>query len=534
MALLGIPGDEAERTTATAAGPHAMVGAAFALHAVQESGQAARESGQAVRQSGQAVRESGQAVRVAGLTSQAAGCIKGSFSDFNGDGVEDVAIADPEATVDGKPQAGQIHIAYGDGATQLVNEGNSQIGDPVEAGDRFGFSVSAYDANDDGCTDLAVGVPYEDIGALPDAGMTFLLFGAPSGLARGSASLTYHQDVGSTPETGEAYDYLGYSVSGARTPAGQSYLVVGVPGEDVGAGIDAGVVHYYRGTLNLLLQSGTSFPGSSENDDQYGYAVAASTHHFAVGAPGEALGALEFAGTVNVFSSSELVSGLPKLWVNINQDVGNIYDAAEANDTFGKSVAVAPYRPAGAPAGQADSLVVVGVPSEDTTAADNGLVQRFHVTAAATISELPAIAGTPADGRYLGEDVALVNIAPTAEGSATTMFLAVGAPGEDLDDVLDAGRVRVYPALSNPLSAPVPIERGGPSLPGEPRERELVGTSLTAGTTRLWVGTPYGDAAVHGFPWARLAAGTATPAITVKPGEGGIPAGAAAFGAAIG
>lgn len=464
-----------------------------------------------------------------------AGCVKGAPSDFNGDGVEDVAIADPRATVDGKPDAGQIHISYGGtGATQRLDESNTQLSAGIESGDQFGYSIAAYDANNDGCIDLAVGVPYEDMGTIIDAGMAHLLLGSPAGLARGPVSLTYHQDVGNTPETAEANDYFGFSMAGARTPAGQSYLVVGAPGEDIDTAIDAGVVHYYRGTLNLLLQSGTPIPGASENDDQNGYSVAASANHFAVGSPGEAIGALEFAGAVNVFSSYELVNGLPKLAANLFQDVTNVSDTSDANDTFGKSVAIAPYRPAGAPAGQADSLVVVGVPGEDTTAADTGVVHRFHVTAAATFTELSAITGTATEGRYLGEDVAVVNTAPATEGTNATMFVAVGAPGEDDGETLDAGRARVYPALADPIGTPVTINRRAESLPGEPRTQELIGTSLTAGPTRLYVGTPYGAAAVHGFTWSSLAGGTATPTLTWKPGEGNIPAGAASFGSAIG
>ncbi|MFG1610655.1 DNRLRE domain-containing protein [Actinoplanes sp. NPDC049265] len=464
-----------------------------------------------------------------------AGCHPGTDSDFNGDGVEDVAIADPRAVADGKADAGQIHVAYGGGvAARTLNLGNSQTGVTAAAGDQFGYSISAYDANNDGCTDLAVGVPYKDLGSITDAGAAYLLFGAPGGLATGPASLTYHQDSGSTPETAEAQDDFGFSVSGNRTPKGQSYLVIGAPGEDVGTAIDAGVVHFYRGSLNLLLQSGTPIPGSSENDDQNGYAVAAGPNHFAVGSPGEAIGTLEFAGAVNLFSSWEIADGLPKPAANLFQDATNVSETSEANDTFGKAVAVAAYRPAGAAAGQADSLVVVGVPGEDTTVADGGQVQRFHVTAAATFVELPAISGTPADGNYLGESVAVVNTAPASEGSNATMFIAAGAPGEDLGETSDAGRVRVYPALVDPITAPVLLDRRDGSLAGEPRTAELVGTSLTAGATRLWVGTPYGDPAVHGFPWADLAAGTAAPATVHRPGDGGIPAGATAFGSAIG
>jgi hypothetical protein len=463
-----------------------------------------------------------------------AGCTPGTAPDFNGDGVEDVAIADPEATVDGKATAGQIHIAYGGtGAVQTVHEGDAQVHGTIEGDDQFGYSISAYDANNDGCTDLAVGVPHQNVGTVADAGVVHLLLGAPAGLAKGPASLTFHQDAGTTPEQAEGYDYFGYAVAGSRTPSGQSYLVVGAPGEDIGSYVDTGVAHYFRGSLNLLLQPGTPIPGSAENDDQNGYSVAASTNHFAVGSPGEALGAFEFVGVVNVFSSHELVSGLPKLAASLHQDAANVSDVAEANDTFGKSVAIAPYRPAGAPAGQADSLVVVGAPGEDTTAADTGVVHRFHVTAAATFNELPAITAA-ADGNYLGEDVAVVNTAPAAEGTNATMFIAVGAPGEDEGETLDAGRVRVFPALANPVGTPVMIDRRASSLPGEPHAQELIGTSISADAKQLYVGTPYGDAAVYGFTWSSLAGAATAPTVTWKPGEGNIPAGGVAFGAAIG
>lgn len=464
-----------------------------------------------------------------------AGCTSGTASDFNGDGVEDVAIADPEATVDGKAAAGHIQIVYGGtGAVHTMHEGNSQVSGEVESGDGFGTSISSYDANNDGCTDLAVGVPGEDLGGKADVGVVYVLLGAPAGLAKGPASLNLHQDVGSTPDQAEAYDQFGYSVAGARTPSGQSYLVVGVPGEDLGAYTDVGAAHYFRGTLSLLLQPGTPIPGVAENDDQNGYSVAASPHHFAVGSPGEALGTLEFAGVVNVFSSHELVNGLPKLAANLHQDAANVSDVAEANDTFGKSVAIAPYRPAAAPVGQADSLVIVGAPGEDTTATDTGMVHRFHVTAAATFTELPAIGIAGADGDYLGEDVAVVNTTPAAVGTNATMFIAVGAPGADAGETLDAGRVRVFPALANPIGSAVTIDRRASSLPGDPRTQELVGVALTAGATQLYVGTPYGDDAVHGFTWSSLAAGGTAPTSTWKPGDGNLPAGAVALGAAIG
>lgn len=471
------------------------------------------------------------------------GCVGGTDSDFNGDGVTDIAIADPEATVEGQAKAGHIRLVYGGGAgtVDTLHEGNSQVSGTIGAGDQFGYSLSAYDANNDGCTDLAVGVPFEDLATTEDAGVTYVLLGTPDGLAQGPASLTFQQGAGATPDQAEVDDHFGFAVAGARSLTGEPYLVVGAPGEDIGDTVDAGVAHYFRGNLNLLFKAGELIPGSVEQDDRVGYAVAASSNHFAIGSPGEAIGPEAFAGAVCAFSSHELVGGRPRLAANLQQNIANVSHVAEANDLFGKSISIAPYRPVGAPPGQADSLVVVGVPGEDITLAgantptpDAGVVHRFHVTAAATFTELTPITYASEDGDYLGEDVVVVNTEPASEGTNATMFIAIGVPGEDAGDLPDTGRVRVFPALADPIGTPVTIHRRASSLPGSEITRELIGTSLGGTSQQLYVGTPYRDAAVYGFDWSNLAAGTAVPTTTWKPGQGGIPAGGTAFGAAIG
>ncbi|MFD3739766.1 FG-GAP repeat domain-containing protein [Streptomyces sp. NPDC058629] len=85
-------------------------------------------------------------------------------ADFNGDGVRDTVIADPEATVGSARGAGVVHIVYGGGkgSMQLSQETAGVLGGS-EAGDQFGYAVAVYDADADGCSDIAVGVPYEDL-----------------------------------------------------------------------------------------------------------------------------------------------------------------------------------------------------------------------------------------------------------------------------------------------------------------------------------------------------------------------------------
>jgi hypothetical protein len=445
----------------------------------------------------------------------AATCTAGTPSDFNGDGVADVAVADPRATVDGKSNAGQVHIFYGGtGTPQTLTMATSQTGGTVATSDYFGFDISAYDANSDGCTDLAVGVPYEDVGTVTNAGAVYVLLGSPAGLAKGAASLVYHQDMGSTPDVAEAMDLFGYSVAGSVTAAGAPYLVVGVPGENDGSIIDSGVVHYYRGTLNLMLET-----TAAENDDQFGFSVAASTHAFAVGIPGEGIGTEEFSGQVDVFSSATLDAGLPKKIVQLHQNTEGVSGSSEAGDTFGKSVAIAAVR-----SGSTDSLLAVGIPGEDIGAdQDRGGVQRFQITAAGAFTELQVINGKEGDGNYLGEHVSLAS-------SGGTLYLAAGSPGQDTGETLDTGQILVFPALTTAVNDPVLVARRDGGLPETPTENELIGTSFTAGATSLWVGTPYGgDPAVRGIPWTDLAAGRTAPTVTLTPGT----AAATTFGAVI-
>ncbi|MFJ2085284.1 hypothetical protein ACI2KV_06575 [Micromonospora chokoriensis] len=479
------------------------------------------------------------------------GCVGGTESDFNGDGVADVAIADPEALVNGQTRAGQLHVSYGGGSTvDTLYEGVAKVPGAPEPGDRFGTSISSYDANNDGCTDLAVGVPFQDVSGLQDAGAVLVLLGSRAGLAKGPDSLIYHQDVANVPDAAEAHDWFGHAVAGSQTASGQPYLVIGAPGEGLAAPV-TGIVHYIRGTVNLALgQGGAGIPGAAEIDDRTGYAVAASKYHWAVSSPGEAIGTEVFAGAVNVFSHV-LTSGLPTLAGELNQGSPG-WNAAEANDNFGKSISIAPYRPVGTPQGTQDSLVAVGAPGEDTelssplqSASDVGTVEVFHVTAANSSQLIGSIRIDPrqapyASGDYLGEKVLVVNTNTAVESTNSTMFLAVGVPGEgqrppsedgslQLDDT---GQVWVVPALS-PASAPVKIERNGTSLPGNPRASEIVGTSLAATSKRLLVATPYGTDAVYGFTWSSLAGGATTPAETWQPGVNGFPANVSTFGAAV-
>lgn len=490
-----------------------------------------------------------EAMTLRAATLAVAGCTAGMDSDYNGDGARDIAIADPEAAVNGLDKAGLIRVVYGtSGTVQTITESAARTLSTSEAGDRFGHALATYDVNRDGCSDLVVGAPYEDVNGLADVGSVYVLLGAPGGLTTGVESLTWHQDVGTTADALEAGDWFGYSVAAGHTGAGEGFLLIGAPGEDLGAATDAGLVHYIRGSVNVGVdQALAGTTDSNESDDRFGYSVAGSAHHIVAGRPGESVGGHAFAGAASVYTH-DLISGKPKLLRDV------VSNTPLADEFFGKSVSTVVYRPVGAPAGHIGSLVAIGAPGTDLPGSINGTVLRdagVVETQTATATEvvftraivdmavIPPTGGMPPrvvndqhDGAYFGERVHLVNTTPAAEATAASVLMAVGVPGFDTT-VPDAGKTRVMsPTLANERARTV--TRDGSVLPGVPLTNELIGTALGGSAQHLYVASPYGDPAVYALAWSDLAAGTVAPTHLWKPGAGGIPAGEVAFGAAIG
>ncbi|MEV4511754.1 FG-GAP repeat protein [Dactylosporangium sp. NPDC049525] len=470
------------------------------------------------------------------LDPQAAGCPANPVAgDFNGDGVADRVIADPQ---DG---AGKVHLV--DGAAGTTRALQSPL--PVLA-DGFGTSLAVYDANLDGCADLAVGAPKRDLNGKVDAGAVFLFYGAPQGLGNGPPTMTVQQGAvlpgnhGTVPDTPETDDWFGASLAGGTTASGEPYLVIGAPGEDVDGAVDAGTVHYLRGAVDVKLDGWS--PQGAETDDRSGSSVAATPFQLGIGSPGESAGpGTEFSGSACVLnhnSGSTPPSGI-RCFVQGDDTYG--MDSPERGDRFGASIAMVAYRPAGAPAGVADSLLAVGVPGEDIgTVVDAGMVQQYLITPTAGMHVGTVGSGTPGVGEadevgdYFGQRVVLVNRDPAAEASASTVLLAVGTAGEDRGTALDTGSVRVFRAGTNILTGSVQVERGA-GLPGTPVAQELLGGWLASDGVNLLVSSPYGGTrAVYAVPWAGLAGGSATPARTYTPGQGGIPSAVTAFGVAAG
>ncbi|MER6230627.1 VCBS repeat-containing protein [Streptomyces sp. NPDC001616] len=478
----------------------------------------------------------------------AAAACAGAASDFNGDGIRDVAIADPEATVSGIERAGLVHIVYGGGKGTLeLSQETPNISDGAERGDEFGFSIAVYDANLDGCADIAVGTPYEDVGTLKDAGLVHLVYGSPAGLGQGAvASVGLRQ--GSDGKLGggyEAEDWVGYALAAGKSVTNIPFLVVGVPGEDGPGGTDIGIAHYVYGTDLQSASFGQDTTGvweDAEPYDRFGSSIASTDRHFVVGVPGESIGAVQFAGGVVAFRPSLNTNGIPTPMFGMGQGrVDGPDSAAQASDGYGSSLAMAPYRPSGA-ATITDSMLAVGAPGEDlSTTVDAGAVQVYHIKADETVvhtqwidQNASDVEGEAEPGDFFGQRVAAINTATNVVSTAATMRLAVGVPGEEYGaEHSESGGIALFSMLGAPGAADSWIEPGH-GIPAESAPRQYTGLSLGSSPSLLYVGMPYGPAqgrAVYGFPW-NVASGGA-PTQTFKPGEGGLPTDFVAFGATV-
>ena len=135
------------------------------------------------------------------------------------------------------------------------------------------------DFNNDGAADLAIGVPFEWVGAVEDAGAVHVLYGSAGGL-QGPGSQFFTQDSPGIPGTVDLQDNFGFGLAaGDFDQDGFADLAIGVPGEDIGTIGSAGAVIALYGSAAGLTSSGaqllTQAGGATELNDAFGGALAA-------------------------------------------------------------------------------------------------------------------------------------------------------------------------------------------------------------------------------------------------------------------
>jgi hypothetical protein len=157
--------------------------------------------------------------------------------DLNGDGIDDIAIADIFSNPLGRNKAGAVFVVYGKrDFPARINIGSRVPGfqDDVrifgaDTNDQIGISLAKGDINHDGLEDLVIGAPFGDgpNNDRPDAGEAYVIYGnfhlpATIDLAATSADITVY---GADPQ-----DELGLSVSAGDVNGDKTQdLLIGAP-----------------------------------------------------------------------------------------------------------------------------------------------------------------------------------------------------------------------------------------------------------------------------------------------------------------
>ncbi|MGI5233256.1 FG-GAP repeat domain-containing protein [Actinoallomurus sp. CA-142502] len=402
---------------------------------------------------------------------RAATCSSTSPSDFNGDGFTDVAVGEPGANVGAAAQAGVVHVRYGvagkTGGGEDTTVTQADTGETAEAGDRFGSVLAVGYVDGDGCADLVVGVPDEDVGSAADAGVVQVIYGSPDGLGRGEPSRVIRPGADGVPGTAAAGDRFGAAVDVSGPGFVAHAMVVGAPGRDIGTATDAGQVTYvpfvsgHPGTAAAISQDSPGVTGAAESGDHFGAAVAlsgvkGSSTGIAVGAPDEDIGTDQDAGSVTAIPDPADATMTSYAY---NQDSAGFSGAVEPGDRFGASLSSA-FPSTDGP------LLAIGVPGEDIgTIADAGMVHvlltKAFTEVAALSQDTPEVLDQAEAGDRFGAVVALGREQAFAR-------LLVGIPGEDHGGVADSGAVQEFSVGDPTENAFIEQETfGGVSEPGD-------------------------------------------------------------------
>jgi len=187
--------------------------------------------------------------------------------DFDNDGFADLAAGAPQETIGNTDERhqGAANVLYGSssGLTATGNEFWHQDVSGIESGaeenDFFGSALTTGDFDNDGHSDLAVGVPNEDVNGKRDMGAVNVIYGSSTGLTAAGDQF-WMQDVSGVEGTAGADDMFGNNLgAGDFDGDGSTDLAIGTFRHDVGTAQDAG-------SVNMLY--GSSSAGLTASNDQ--------------------------------------------------------------------------------------------------------------------------------------------------------------------------------------------------------------------------------------------------------------------------
>ena len=353
-----------------------------------------------------------------------------------------------------------------------------------------GAASARSDFNGDGFADLAIGVPYEDVGSVIDAGAVNVVYGSATGLKVAGNSF-WHQDSTGVTGVSETGDHFGAAiVAGDFDGDGITDLAIGIPDESTGTVADEGGVQLLRGTRtglvawrywNILNATG----GTTDElcNCRFGAALAAGDFNddgktdLAIGGPNESgqsitLQPVEAVGSVTVLYGSD--AGLSAL--GFKRIPGGGVRAYR-----GASLAAADHD------GDGRDDLAVGAPGSDQVSVYFGSPAGLRTDTGVSYHDWDEFRDP--DSSQFGRSLAMGDV--NGDGKHE---LFVGAPLDGVGDVLDAGAVFEY--HSGGLTRQY-TQRSLPGVAAEQGDRFgwalAVGDFDRNGRADLAIGTPNED-----------------------------------------
>ena len=465
-----------------------------------------------------------------------------AFPDFNGDGYGDLAIGVPDEDVTQGltyESAGAVHVIYGSSTgleafeaqavidDQLWHRGVNGLDDiAVDTGDSFGDALALADFDNDGFTDLAIGVPGSTVDGETAAGAVQILYGTVDGLTIADTQTWTQNSVLIVDEASQNDNFGAALTAGDYNGDGFGDLAVGIPNETVGGDANAGAVAIIYGSDDglqnswatnnpddFLTQDAVGFVASpAEPNDRFGRVLTTGDFNgdevddLAVGTPNEENGAgFPNSGAVQIFlgnSAYGIVEGLNEVTdaLHIRADTAGVDNAMEADEMFGFSLAAGNFD------GNEYDDLAIGTPNETIWAGvDNfaaGAVNIVYGSANGLDPEVGApiwhqdsdgMAGEVAAAERFGFSLTAADF---NNDGYDDLAAGVRWDNDPFAGVIQIGSVHVMLGSANGLSAEFNKQIFDP---GNPEDLDEFGYAVTAvdgngdGYPELVVGAPLDD-----------------------------------------
>ncbi|NYF55829.1 hypothetical protein [Micromonospora purpureochromogenes] len=416
----------------------------------------------------------------------------GTRSDFDGDGVDDIAATGDPFNYNLPYAATGVVVVRYSSAPQVDYLMGAMS--PVGGGGGFGWALAAGDFNGDRYDDLVIGDMDEvDPGNKTDAGGVWVIPGSGAGLVVDAAK-HFNQSSPGVPGAAENQDRFGAALAaGDINGDAREDLAIGAYGEAIGAKTGAGAVTVLFGGPTGLTATGAQYlqqdqagvPGAAERDDHFGFSLAIGKvnnnryNDLVIGAPLENDGASwDGSGMVTLmWGSPSGVSSTGATAVTGAGILGSIGQTGTIAWYLGETLAIGDVN------GDGLGEVVAGAPSAQTPHIYGGLIAVFTGRTAGlsggsvrvVTQRTAGVPGEPEGDDRFGASLATGDV--TGDGKADVL---VGSPGEAVGPTAEAGVVTLLKGSASGItgSGAQAFDQNHPNVPGTSERGDKFGASV--------------------------------------------------------